>query len=48
MDLPASLDHESWRAAAGTGAGYLLILALVTLALFVVPFLLFRALGVAG
>lgn len=47
MDLP-TFDHESWRAAAGTGLGYALLLALLTVALFVVPFLAFRALGVAG
>ena len=42
-----SFDHDSWRTAAGTGIGYLVVLAAITLALFVVPFLLFEVVGVA-
>ncbi|MFC7136478.1 hypothetical protein [Halobaculum litoreum] len=40
MDL-GPLDHESFRAAAGTLAAYGAILAVMTLLLFGVPFLLF-------
>ncbi|MFC6826290.1 hypothetical protein [Halopelagius fulvigenes] len=35
---------QAWRAGAGTGVGYLLVLAAMFLALFVVPYLLFSAL----
>lgn len=38
------LEHPSWIAAAGTGIGYLLILALLTVALFLVPWAVFVAL----
>ncbi|QLG47395.1 hypothetical protein [Natrinema halophilum] len=34
-------EHPSWLTAAGTGIGYLLILAVLTLALFVVPWIVF-------
>lgn len=43
VDL-GDFEHPSWLTAAGTGAGYLLILALLFLALFVVPWLIFVAL----
>ena len=46
MDLD-SFDHDSWRTAVGTGVGYLVVLAAITLALFVVPYLLFEVVGVA-
>jgi hypothetical protein len=46
MDV-SSFDHDSWRTAAGTGIGYLAILAAITFALFVVPYLLFEVVGVA-
>jgi hypothetical protein len=46
MDV-SSFDHDSWRTAAGTGIGYLVILAAITLAFFLVPYLLFEAVGVA-
>jgi hypothetical protein len=36
-----NLDHESFRAAVGTAAGYGAILAVMTLLLFGVPYLLF-------
>ncbi|WP_165872038.1 hypothetical protein [Natrarchaeobius halalkaliphilus] len=39
-----TFDHPSWIAAAGTGVGYLLILALLTVVLFVVPWLVFASL----
>ena len=39
-----TFDHPSWAAIGGTIVGYLLILALMTLALFVVPWLLFALL----
>ncbi|ELY62663.1 hypothetical protein [Natronobacterium gregoryi] len=37
-------EHPSWAAAAGTIAGYLLVLVLLTVALFIVPWLVFLAL----
>ncbi|WP_187432840.1 hypothetical protein [Natronococcus pandeyae] len=37
-------DHPSWITAASTGVGYLLILVVLTVALFVVPWLVFAAL----
>lgn len=37
-------DHPSWFAAGGTVVGYLLILVVLTVALFVVPWLVFLAL----
>lgn len=37
----AGFDHPAWLTAAGTAAGYVLLLAAVTLLLFVVPYLLF-------
>ncbi|MFB6129617.1 MAG: hypothetical protein ABEJ28_02220 [Salinigranum sp.] len=40
----ARFDHESWWTALGTAAGYAVILLGMFLVLFVVPFLLFRAL----
>ncbi|EMA31578.1 hypothetical protein [Natronobacterium lacisalsi] len=43
VDL-SEFDHPSWITAAGMGVGYLLILALLTLALFVLPWLAFSAL----
>ena len=35
------VDHPAWRAAAGTAGGYLLLLAVLTVLLFAVPYLLF-------
>ena len=43
LDL-REFEHPSWTTAAGTGIGYLLILALLTVALFVVPWLVFATL----
>ncbi len=43
VDL-GEFDHPSWITAAGAGVGYLLILAVLTIALFVVPWLVFLAL----
>ncbi|MFB6122790.1 MAG: hypothetical protein ABEJ78_04965 [Haloferacaceae archaeon] len=43
MSLTSEFDHASWRAAAGTLAGYGLLLAAMFVGLFVVPFLLFLA-----
>lgn len=37
-------DHPSWLTVAGTGLGYALILAVLTLAMFIVPWLVFSAL----
>ena len=36
--------HPAWLTAVGTGIGYLLILAVLTVALFIVPWLIFAAL----
>lgn len=44
VDL-SEFDHPSWVTAAGTGIGYALILAVLTLALFIVPYLVFVALS---
>ena len=41
MSLASEFDHASWRAAAGTLAGYGLVLAVLFVLLFVVPFVLF-------
>ena len=41
MTLASEFDHASWRAAAGTLFGYGLILVVMFVVLFVVPFLLF-------
>ncbi|ELY37842.1 MULTISPECIES: hypothetical protein [Natronorubrum] len=37
-------EHPAWLTAVGTGIGYLLILAVLTVALFIVPWLIFAAL----
>jgi hypothetical protein len=37
-------DHPSWLTAAGTGAGYLLILVVMTAVLFLLPWLVFSLL----
>ena len=43
VDL-SEFEHPAWLTAAGTGIGYILILAVLTLALFIVPWLVFSAL----
>ncbi|ELY88750.1 hypothetical protein C483_15482 [Natrialba hulunbeirensis JCM 10989] len=43
VDL-SEFNHPSWITAVGTGIGYLLILAVLTVALFIVPWLIFAAL----
>lgn len=37
----AGFEHPAWATAAGTVGGYLLLLAVMTLLLFAVPYLLF-------
>ena len=37
----AGFDHPAWLTAAGTAAGYVLLLAVLTLVLFVLPYLVF-------
>lgn len=37
-------SHPSWLTAAGAGGAYLLILAVMTVALFLVPYVLFAML----
>jgi len=44
MDVPDSLDHDSFLTAAGVGAGYTLILAGITVLLFGVPLAVFALL----
>lgn len=44
MNLRETFDHDSWRAIAGTGVGYGLMLLVLFVALFVLPFLVFLAL----
>jgi len=41
MDLPGQFDHPALRTAIGTIFSYGLILIVMTLLLFIVPFLLF-------
>ncbi|ADD06003.1 uncharacterized protein Nmag_2443 [Natrialba magadii ATCC 43099] len=43
VDL-SEFNHPSWITAVGTGIGYLLILAVLTVALFIVPWLVFATL----
>ncbi|NUB91754.1 hypothetical protein HTZ84_08870 [Haloterrigena sp. SYSU A558-1] len=43
IDL-SEFDHPAWLTAAGAGLGYLLILAVLTVALFIVPYVVFTAL----
>lgn len=45
VSLPGGNDHPSWRTAVGTLVAYGAILVVMFLALFVVPYLLFVALG---
>lgn len=40
IDL-SEFDHPAWLTAAGTGVGYLLILVLLTVLLFLVPWGIF-------
>ncbi|WP_169330923.1 hypothetical protein [Natronococcus occultus] len=40
----SGFDHPAWLTAGSTVVGYLLILAVLTAALFVVPWLVFAAL----
>ncbi|WP_269844141.1 hypothetical protein [Halegenticoccus soli] len=44
MNLPGEFDHDAWLAAAGTGAGYVLILLVMFALLFFVPYLVFALL----
>lgn len=41
MELPAQFDHPSFFTAFGTVFGYLLILAVMTVLLFLVPYAFF-------
>ncbi|WP_226041000.1 hypothetical protein [Natrinema sp. DC36] len=43
VDL-GEFEHPAWLTAAGMGIGYGLILAVLTLALFIVPWLVFSVL----
>jgi hypothetical protein len=45
MSALDEFDHDSWRTALGTGVGYGLILAVMFVLLFLVPYLLFAVLG---
>jgi dolichyl-phosphate-mannose--protein O-mannosyl transferase len=47
VKLPPPFDHDAWLTAVGTGLSYGLVLAVVFLALFVVPFLVLLAVGAA-
>ena len=42
--LPGGFDHPSWLTIAGTLGGYIVILAVMTVVLFLIPFLIFLAL----
>lgn len=41
MDLPGQFDHPAWLTGVGVVLGYGLILAVMFLVLFVLPYLLF-------
>lgn len=45
MSTPAEFDHPSWLTALGTLVSYLLVLAVMTLVLFGVPYAVFLAFG---
>ena len=40
----ASFDHPAWLTAVGTAGGYVVLLAVLTVLLFLVPYLLFATL----
>lgn len=40
----SEFDHPAWLTLAGTGIGYLLILAVLTVALYILPYFVFTAL----
>jgi len=44
MELPVDLTHPAWVTSIGTLVSYGLILALLTVAVFLVPYLIFAAL----
>jgi len=44
MALPGQFDHPSFVTAVGTVTGYLLILAVMTLLIFLVPYAFFSVL----
>jgi hypothetical protein len=44
MALPAQFDHPSWLTAVSTVVGYLVILTVMTLLLFGVPYAVFSVL----
>jgi hypothetical protein len=44
MDLPGHFDHPAWTTGLATALGYVIVLAVLFLALFVVPYLVFTAL----
>ena len=44
MDLPGRFDHPAWTTGLATAFGYGIVLAVLFLALFVVPYLVFAAL----
>lgn len=43
MELPGALDHPSFTTALGTVFGYLVILAVMTVVIFLVPYAFFLA-----
>lgn len=47
VPVPDSFDHEAWETAVGTVLAYGLILTVMFVVLFVLPFVIFEALGVA-
>jgi hypothetical protein len=44
MNLPADFDHPSWLTALGTLAGYGVILLVMTVLLFLIPYAIFTGL----
>jgi len=47
LRLPDQFDHDAWETAVGTLLGYALIVLVMFLVLFVLPFVIFETFGVA-
>lgn len=44
IDLPGGTDHPSWTTAVGTFVAYALVLVVMFVLLFLVPYVIFRSL----
>lgn len=45
LDLPGGRDHPAWTTVAGVLAGYSVVLAVILVAVFLVPYALWTVLG---